>query len=60
MSKANYFYCLMKCRKCRRNFLGIKACKTCNINGLCSVCGRHQTTFCEKCVNRKDGKDGEI
>ena len=22
----------------------------------CSVCGRHQTTFCEKCVNRKDDK----
>ena len=56
MSKANYFYCLAKSEGCSRDMFGIIACSTCEKNGDCRVCGRQETSFCEKCVNRKDDK----
>ena len=56
MSKANYFYCLAKSEGCSKDMFGIIACSTCEKDGECSVCGRQETSFCEKCVNRKDDK----
>lgn len=60
MKEYNYFYCLVSSnpddKDCNKDMFGIIACSTCEKNGDCRVCGRHQTTFCEKCENRKDDK----
>ena len=54
--KYNYFYCLARQGTCDRDMFGSTACDMCEKNGDCRVCGRQETTFCEKCVNRKDDK----
>lgn len=52
----NYFYCLARHESCDRDMFGNTACQECEKNGNCHVCGRAETSFCEKCVNRKDDK----
>lgn len=51
MSKANYFYCLARHESCDREMFGSTACDMCEKNGDCRVCGRQETTFCEKCIH---------
>ena len=51
------FYCLIKSDTCKRSWFGNTACDMCEKNGDCRVCGRHQTSFCEKCVNRRFEND---
>lgn len=50
------FYCLIKSDTCKRSWFGSTACEKCEINGDCRVCGRQETSFCEKCENRKENK----
>ena len=58
MSKEqNYFYCLAKQESCDRDMFGITACKECEKSGDYRVCGRHETSFCEKCKNRRFEND---
>jgi|GEM_PF-4132607 len=44
------FYCLIKSDTCKRSWFGSTACENCEINGDCRVCGRQETSFCEKCI----------
>lgn len=60
MNKASYFYCLAKNNMCKRSWFGRKACTKCEKEGECRVCGRQETTFCEKCENRKDDKNAKM
>lgn len=57
MSKANYFYCLARHESCDREMFGSTACDMCEKNGDCRVCGRQETSFCEKCKNRRFEND---
>lgn len=57
MNKDNYFYCLARHESCDRDMFGKVACDTCKTNGDCRVCGRFQTTFCDKCAQRTDVSD---
>lgn len=57
MNNQNYFYCLARHESCDRDMFGITACQECEKNGDCHVCGRAETSFCEKCENRKDDKE---
>ena len=54
--KKNYFYCLARHESCDRDMFGRKACSECIREGDCRICGRQETSFCEKCENRKDDK----
>ena len=49
--KYNYFYCLAKSEGCSKDMLGKEACISCEKNGDCRVCGRQETSFCEKCIH---------
>ena len=57
MNKENYFYCLAKQESCDRGMFGKVACSVCEKEGECRVCGRQETTFCEKCENRRFEND---
>lgn len=52
MNKENCFYCLAKNNMCKRSWFGRKACTKCEKEGDCRICGRQETSFCEKCVQR--------
>ena len=54
MKEYNYFYCLVKSEICDRNILGQVACTGCIKNGLCAICGRQETEFCNRCENKKE------
>jgi len=60
MSKANYFYCLAKSEGCSKGMFGIIACSECEKNGDCRVCGRQETTLCEKCIHMTSASDKAI
>ena len=51
------FYCLIKSDTCKRSWFGNTACDMCEKNGDWRGCGRHQASFCEKCVNRRFEND---
>ena len=51
------FYCLIKSDACKRSWFGSTACSECEKNGDCRVCGRQETTLCEKCENRRFEND---
>ena len=55
--KYNYFYCLARQETCGRDMFGSTACDMCEKNGDCRVCGRQETSFCEKCKNRRFEND---
>lgn len=59
--KKDYFHCLIsndsEDKSCSKDMFGIIACSTCEKNGDCRVCGRHETSFCEKCKNRRFEND---
>lgn len=58
MSKEqNYFYCLARQETCGWDMFGKVACAECKRSGDCRICGRQETTFCEKCKNRRFEND---
>jgi len=60
IKEQNYFYCLARHESCDRDMFGLIACEYCEINGKCQVCGRHQTTLCEKCIHMTSTSDKAI
>jgi hypothetical protein len=56
----NYWICLNDSRNCvengqaAANLLGAADCETCKKYNDCRYCGRFDTTFCGKCINRTE------
>lgn len=50
----NNFYCRLKARSvdCIKTQKGLNSCNGCSVLNKCYNCGRFETSFCNKCINR--------